>query len=131
MNAPHDRKENLKEKVILSGRYSGIVGETGYRCQVPAPLMRNELPSALGGEQFNNCFLRSPVPAVLTKRCRVRIDESNQHLRHDPAANGTQTMTSCTGVCFAENVVPQRSLALPARGGDANLLGGERGDSDV
>jgi len=40
-------------------------------------------------------------------------------------------MTSCRGVGFAENVIPQRSLATPTRGSKANLLCGERGDSDV
>src|SRR5215469_14039944 len=93
--------------------------------------MRNELPSALGGEQLAKCLSRPPVSAVLTKRCGVSIDESNQHLGHNPATNRTKPMTSCTGAGFTENVVPQRSLALPTRGGDANLLGGERGDSHV
>ena len=89
--------------------------------------MRKELSSTLGGEQFNKRFLRSPLAAFLTKRRRIRIDESNQYLRHNPATNRTKTMTSCTGVGFAEDVVPQWSLALPARGSDANLLRGERG----
>src|SRR6476620_4133062 len=102
---------------------------TNASCDVP--LMRKESLSTLGRQQFAKCFLRPPVAAVLTKRCRVRIDESDQYLRHNPATNGTKTMTSGTGVSFAENVVPQRSLAVPARGGDANLLRGERGDSDV
>src|SRR5260370_40365266 len=85
----------------------------------------------LGGEQFSRCFLRPPVPAVPTKRCRVRVDKTNQHLCHNPAPYWTKTMTSCAGVAFAENVVPQRSLTPPARGGDANLLRSERGDTHV
>src|SRR5437588_9553309 len=40
-------------------------------------------------------------------------------------------MTSCTDIGFAENVVPQRSVTLPLRGGDPNLLGIQRGDSNV
>jgi hypothetical protein len=40
-------------------------------------------------------------------------------------------MTSCRGVGFAENVIPQRSFATPTRGSKANVLRGERGDSDV
>ena len=68
---------------------------------------------------------------VLTKGCRVRINESNQHLRHDSATDGTKAMTSCTDVGFPENVVPQRSLAKPARGSDPDLLRSERGYSDV
>ena len=31
-------------------------------------------------------------------------------------------MTSCTDIGFAENVVPERSLALPPHRGDPNLL---------
>jgi len=69
--------------------------------------------------------------AVPAKRCRVGINESNQHLCHNPATNWTKTMTACKGVGLAENVVPQRSLALPTRGGNPNLHRGERGDSDV
>ena len=75
--------------------------------------------------------MRLPVPAVLTKRCRIRIDESNQYLCHNPATNWTKTVTSGTRVGFAEDVVPQRSLALPPRRGDADLLRGERRDSNV
>src|SRR4029077_17714628 len=86
--------------------------------------------ATLGGEQFNKGFLRPPVAAVLTKRCGIPIDESNQYLRHNPATNWTKTMTACTGVGLAENVVPQRSLTLPTRGGNADLHPGERGDSD-
>ena len=40
-------------------------------------------------------------------------------------------MTSCTDIGFAENEVPERSLALPAHRGDPNLLGIQRGDSNV
>src|SRR6476646_4456333 len=90
-----------------------------------------EVSLELGCQQLAKCFLRTPVPTVPTKRCRVRINESNQHFRHDPAANWTKTMTSCTGIGLAENVVPQRSLAVPTCGGDANLLRAKRGDSEV
>ena len=40
-------------------------------------------------------------------------------------------MTTCTDVGFAEDVIPKGSLALPARGSDANLLRSERSNSDV
>jgi len=50
---------------------------------------------------------------------------------HDPATDWTKTMTSCTGVGFAENVEPQRSLAMPTCRSKANLFLGERDDSDV
>ena len=40
-------------------------------------------------------------------------------------------MTARTSVGFAENVVPQRSLATPTRGSETNLFFGERDDSDV
>jgi hypothetical protein len=68
---------------------------------------------------------------IPTKRRFVRIDESNQYLRHDPATNRTKTMTTCTDIRFAQNVVPQRRLATPTRGRDGNLFRGEWSDSDV
>src|SRR5262252_8072328 len=77
---------------------------------------------ALGGQQLAECFLRPPFLVALTIRCRVRINESNKYLRHDPAANRTKTMTARTSVGFAENVVPQRSLATPTRGSETNLF---------
>src|SRR5439155_26704273 len=40
-------------------------------------------------------------------------------------------MTSCTDFGFAENAVPERSIALPSCRGETNLLQGERGDSTV
>jgi hypothetical protein len=40
-------------------------------------------------------------------------------------------MTVCTSVGFAENVIPERSLSIPARGCDANLLRGKWRDLDV
>src|SRR5215471_3668614 len=86
---------------------------------------------ALGGQQLAECFLRPPFLVAVTIRCRVRINESNKYLRHDPAANRTKTMAARTSVGFAENVVPQRSLAMPTRGSEANLFLGERDDSDV
>ena len=48
---------------------------------------------------------------------------SNQYFRHDPAADWTKTMTSCTSVGFAENVVPERSLAMPTRESEATYCG--------
>src|SRR5438552_5708764 len=90
-----------------------------------------ETRSTLGGEQLTKCFARLPVPAVAAKRCRVGVDEPHQDLSHDRATNRTKTMTSCTDIGFAENVVPERSLALPPHRGDPNLLGIQRGDSNV
>src|SRR5215469_6728526 len=89
------------------------------------------MASPLGGQQLAECFLRSPFLVALTIRCRVRINEPNKYLRHDPAANRTKTMTACTSVGFAENVVPQRSLVMPTRGSETNLFLGERDDSDM
>src|SRR5271163_460619 len=74
-----------------------------------------------GDQQFTKCFLRTPFRAVLTKGRRIHIYESNQHLRHDPATHRTKTMTACASVGFAENVIPEMSLPMPARGSDANL----------
>src|SRR5260370_24255350 len=88
-------------------------------------------PKTLGGEQFNECFLSPPVPAVPTKRCRVRVDKTNQHLCHNPATNWTKTATASTGVGLPENSVPQRTLTLPTRGGNANLVPAHRERSDV
>src|SRR6516162_2548405 len=62
---------------------------------------------------------------------RIRIDESNEYISHNPATNGSKTTTSCTGVCFTENVIPERSLALPTSGCDSDLLRGERGNAHV
>ena len=93
--------------------------------------MSKEVPLDLGSEQFAKCFLRPPFPAALAKRCGICIDESNQYLCHDPASNRAKTITSCTGVSFTENVVPERSLALPVCGCEANLLRSERGNSHV
>src|SRR5438876_2255105 len=90
-----------------------------------------ETRSTLGGQQFTKCFARLPVPAVPAKRCRVGVDKPHQDLSHDRATNRTKTMTSCTDIGFAENVVPERSLTLPPRRSDSNLLGIQRGDSNV
>jgi hypothetical protein len=89
------------------------------------------MATPLGGQQLAECFLGPPSLVALTIRCRVRINESNKYLRHDPAANRTKTMSARASVGFAENVVPQRSLATPTRGSEANLFFGERDDSDV
>ena len=76
-------------------------------------------------------FLRSPVSIIVTNRCRVRIDESDQYLRYDPAADGAQALTFRTRIRFAKNVVPEGCLALPTCRGDANLLRSEGNDSHV
>ena len=44
---------------------------------------------------------------------------------------GPRRWPACTRVGFTENVIPQRSLASPTRGGDANLLRRERRNSHV
>ena len=75
--------------------------------------------------------MRPPGLILPTKGRRIRVDESNQYLRYNPATYGAKAMTSCTHVGFAKNVVPERRLALPTRRGDANLLRGEWGDSHV
>ena len=67
-----------KKKANLSGRYIWTDGTTD-----------DGSPSQLGGQQFAKCFVRLPVPMVSTKRRRVRIDESYQYLRHNPAPNRT------------------------------------------
>src|SRR5260370_2068729 len=85
----------------------------------------------LGGEQFNECFLRPPVPAVPTKRCRVRGDKTNQHLCHNPATNWTKTATACTAVGLAANVAPQTSLTLPTPGRTPTLVPPHLPDSQL
>jgi hypothetical protein len=40
-------------------------------------------------------------------------------------------MTACTSVGFAENVIPEQSLTIPARGCDANLFRGKWRDLGV
>jgi hypothetical protein len=75
--------------------------------------------------------LRPPFLVARTIRFRVRINESNKYLRHDPAANRTKTMTARTSAGFAENVVPQRSLAMATRRSETNLFLGERNYSDM
>ena len=65
------------------------------------------------------------------KRRRICIDESNQYLSYDPATHWTKTMTALADVGFAQDVVPQRSLATPTRGSDAHLVCGEGSDSEV
>lgn len=93
--------------------------------------MADQSRSPLGSEQLAKCFLRPPFPLSPPKRCCVRVDESNQYLRHDPATNRAKTMTTCEDVRFAENVVPQRRLATPTRRSNADLLCGERSGSKV
>jgi hypothetical protein len=68
--------------------------------------------------------LRTPFPVPLAIGRLVRIDESNQYLGYDPSPNWAKTLTTCTDITLAENVVPERSLAVPTDGSDANLLCG-------
>jgi hypothetical protein len=68
--------------------------------------------------------LRPPLSVVPTIRCLIRIDEADQYLGHDSSTNWAETMTTCTDISFAENVVPQRGLAMPTGGSDADLLCG-------
>ena len=107
-----------------------MAGKTAYKCQPRRQLCVGSA-SPLGGQQLAKRFFRSPLPVVPAIRCRVRINESDQYLSDDPTTNVTETVTSCTDVGFAENVVPQRSVALPTRGRDANLLRSEGDDADV
>ena len=100
----------------MSGRYIWTDGKTD-----------DGSPSRLGGQ----CFFGPPFLLAPTIRCRVRINESNQGLRHNPPTNRTEPITSRTNIGFAKNVIPERSLALPTNGSHANLLRGDRGDADV
>jgi hypothetical protein len=65
------------------------------------------------------------------KRFRVGIDESYQYFRHNSATNWTKTMTICTDVRLAENVIPQRGFTMLTRRCEAYLLRSERNDSNV
>src|SRR5580698_4854769 len=85
----------------------------------------------LRGQQLAKCFSRFPALVVMAERRRVRINQSHKHLGHNPATNGTETTTACTCVGFTQNVIPERCLAMPTRGSDANLLLRKRGDSHV
>ena len=65
------------------------------------------------------------------KRGRICIDEPNQYFSYDQATHWAETMTTRADIGFAQDVIPQGSIATPTRGSDAHLVCGEWGDPQV
>ena len=62
---------------------------------------------------------------------RVGVDDPDQHLADDPAADGAELLAVVQDVGLLEDVEPQRRLAVPAVLGEADLLGAERGHAEA
>src|ERR1700688_3520144 len=59
-----------------------------------------------GGKQFTQCFFRPPFLSVLAEGRRVRVYESDEHLRHDSVAHWSKTMTAV--LCLLSESVGQK-----------------------
>ena len=82
--------------------------------------MRAVSVAAMGGvrvdshQQIDERALRRPRGWRVSHRRRIVVEESDQHLADDAAADRAKAMATGPHVGFAEDVIPERRLAWPS-----------------
>src|ERR671915_2011820 len=65
---------------------------------------------------------RGPVGLTRAVRGGIGVDDSDQYLGHDPAADGSEPLTVASVLGLAQDVEPERCLAAPSRGAKRCLV---------
>src|SRR4029434_6500247 len=85
----------------------------------------------IGEEQIDQAGPRLPPLPSESHRGWIAIEQRDDDLCHDAAADGPKSIAGATNIRFAEDVVPEGRLRGPSHGIQTDLVTGQRRDADM
>ena len=67
----------------------------------------------------------------MTDRCLIEVEEADDNVADDPAANRTEPIAASSCVRLAQDVEPEGCFPLPSHAAGADVFAGERPFAEV